>query len=446
MPVTVTEKDGKTIRLTRLMAAAALTKQGKPADEASIEKLSNAIMKQPSFAAMKDDPRCAKLMQEGRGADLCALFAEKDRELNGPRGPYARPAFAAKEDASFLKTAVDSMKGGEIEGSPAQIERESALLAEMTKRLDHAQELLEKGIPLSEKDTAELVSTVKRYNDGGTKVPGGTREAAYSKQAMCVLKRYMPQEEFNAYCGKINAARGAYSPASRGYVEPKNFTNDVLTGDVRSAKELMAESRKSLSKKLTADGCAAAAAIQRLSGGNPAALISKKKLQEEIDSYKKPGSAFMEVMRDPTARDKLASLASKGLAGKLGSTVVEESRKYSARAAKWQIDQAAASAGAGRGTKQTMAEMLAAKELEYSSDPAAAVTKDAFAQKAKEIAESPAFAKLSQRYDSDPGYRTRMDREIAAGDKNNTLSREYEHFKSEPTAERERTQQGPTVS
>lgn len=437
MPVHLEENDIDPIRLAQLMASSVLAKQGKRADASKLTKLSNALMKQPAFGELKNDPRCAKLLREGRGADLCALFAQKDVGVNGPRGPYARPAAAAKDDAAFLKTASDSMKaGGEIAGSPAQIERESAMLAELTKRMDQAQSLLEKGIPLSEKDTSEFVSAVKRYNDGGTKIPGGRREAACSKQAMCVLKRYMPQEEFNAYCNKINEARGAYTPSARGYVDPKSFTNEALTGDMRSARELMDETRKSLSKKLTADSCAAAAAIQKLSAGNPGALISKKKLQAEIESYKKPGSAFMEVMRDSAARDKLASLASKGLAGKLGSTIIDESRKHSAKAAQWQMDQAAAAAGAGRGSKQAMAQMLAAKELVNNSDPAKGVTMDAFNERADAIAQSDAFSKIAQKYDTDPGYRSRMDREVASGDRNNAVLLDYKRSEYEPAPER----------
>ena len=430
------ENDNDPLSISRLMAQVLLSRNGKQADGASLRKLSRIISAHPAFNLLKTDPVAGKLAKAGRAADLCALFAQKDRQLNGPKGPYARPAFVAKDDAAFLKTASDSMKGGQATGSPAQIEREGALLQEMTKRMDQAQILLEKGIALNEKDTAELVTAVKRYNDGGTRIPGGKREARYSKQAMCVLKRYMPQEEFSEYCNKINAARGAYSPASRGYVDPKNYTNDVLTGDVRSAKELMDETRKSLSNRLTVDGCAAAAAIQKLSSGNPGALISRNQLQAEMDAYKKPGTAFMEVMNDQTAMNKLASLAANGMAGKLGSSIIEESRKHSAAAAQHQIDQAAAAAGAGRGSKQNMAELIAAKELINNSDPAMGITQDAFTARAKAIQASPAFSKMAERYDSDPGYRNRMNREIAAGDRNNAVLLEYKMNEYAPKAEK----------
>ena len=426
MPEYAPNTDMNSLRLANLMARTVLSRQGRQADGASVQRLADALLKRPAFGALRDDPRAAKLVREGRGADLCALFNAKDRRLNGPKGPYARPAAMAKSDSEFLKTVSDEMKGGgAASGSPARIERESALLAELTKRMDQAQMLLEKGIQLDENASAALVTAAKRYNDNGTAVPGGGRDSAYSKQAMSIMKRYMPQQEFNAYCRNINAARGAVSPSSRGYVDPENIAAIGRANDARPARELLQETRRALSKKLTVDACAAAAAIQKLSKGNPGAMITKQQLKAEMDAYKKPGSAFMQVMKDSEARGKLASLASKGQIGKVGSTIVEEARKHSARAAQWQIDQAAAAAGAGKGSKQTMAAVLAAKELVNNSDPATGITKDAFDQRADAIAASQAFSKLAQQYDRDPSYRRSMDSEIAAGDKSNAVLLEY---------------------
>lgn len=130
-------------------------------------------------------------------------------------------------------------------------------------------------------------------------------------------------------------------------------------------------------------------------------------------------------MKDSEARGRLASLASKGQVGKVGSSIIEEARKHSARAAQWQIDQAASAAGAGKGSKQVLAAVLATKELFNNSDPATGITKDTFDQRASTIAASPAFSKLSQRYDQDPAYRSRMDSEIAAGDKSNAVLLDY---------------------
>ena len=123
--------------------------------------------------------------------------------------------------------------------------------------------------------------------------------------------------------------------------------------------------------------------------------------------------------------ESLAALASKGQVGKVGSSIIEEARKHSAKAAQWQMDQAASAAGAGKGSKQVMATVLAAKELFNNSDPATGITKDAFAHRANTIAESQAFKKLAQRYDQDPAYRNRMDSEIAAGDKSNAVLLDY---------------------
>lgn len=423
MPENVQQNEALAARMAGLMASAML--RGEPSDAAKTERLTRALMRQPAFGELAADPKSQRLLREGRGADLCALFASKDSRINGPRGPYARPKALARDDAEFLKTASDSMKGGGAEGSPAQTEREGALLQELTKRMDNAQSLLEKGIQPSERDAAELVSAAKRYNDGGTGIPGGRREAAYSKQAMCVLARYMPAEEFSAYCEGINAARGLEAQSSRGRVDPRNYNADLLNGSTRTAKELMDETRLQLASGVTVDSCARAAAVCRLSGGDPSALITAKQLDTEVASYKKPGSAFMQVMQDPAAKEKLASLASKGLAGSVGGSVIDESRRHSAGVARRRMDDAAAAAAAGRADKHTAAEMLAAKELAFSTDPSTGLTDAAFRQRADAIASSPGFAGFAQRYDNDPAYRARMDRELAAGDEGNVLTNEY---------------------
>ena len=90
---------------------------------------------------------------------------------------------------------------------------------------------------------------------------------------------------------------------------------------------------------------------------------------------------------------------------------------------------------AGRGSKQNMAELLAAKELMAGADPAALVTKEAFDRRAESIAATPAFGKLSQKYDSDPAYRINMDKEIASGDKDNKIQMDYRWSEAELNAQ-----------
>ena len=423
MPINAQQNDSVALRIAGLMAASML--KDEPKDSVKLERLKQALMRQPAFGQLAADPKSQRLLREGRGADLCALFASGDSRINGPRGPYARPKALAKSDAEFLKTASDSIKDGEVQGRPAQTEREGALLNELTKRMDNAQSLLEKGIQPSERDTAELVTAAKRYNDSGTGIPGGRREAAYSKQAMCVLARYMPAEEFAAYCDGINAARGAKAPTARGHVDPRNYNADLLKGKTRTAKELMDETRRQLASGVTTDACARAAAVCRLSGGDPTALIPAERLEAEVASYKKPGSAFMRVMQDPVAKDKLASLASKGLAGSVGGTIIDESRRHSAHFARRKMEAASVAAAAGHADKQTMAQLLAARELDSSPDPAEMLTDSAFMQKAGSIAASRGFANMAQRYDHDPAYRAKTDHELASGNGVNILADEH---------------------
>lgn len=440
MPKTTAGRDTRTYadHLAGLMAATALSRRGAKPDAASQAKLARAIMRQPAFRELLNDERAVKLMRDGRGSDLCALFLLKDRKLNGPRGPYARPASLSGEDADFLKTAKDSMKGGQAQGSAAELERESKLLAELKKQMDHAQSLAEKGIALDERDSSALVTAAKRYNDGGSRIPGGRREAPYSKQAMCILSRYMPKEEFRSYCAGINRARGAEAASSRGHVEPDDYTKALLTGAARPASELMTEAGRRLSSKITVENCAVAAAVHKLSGGNPNAIISREALDNEVSLLKKPGSAFMQVMRDDKARGQFARLAAGGNALKIGRTITEESRRYSVRAAAVQMQRSMEAAAKGHGSIDTAAEIIAAKQLAGSSDPSAGVTAGAFRERVESIKSSSSFTRLSERYDSDPGFRETVDRELASGDRSGFVERELEKQAQAPQRERER--------
>lgn len=432
-------------QLANLMASAALKKRGAGLDGVSQAKLAKAIMSRPAFEELENDPRAIKLLRKGRGSELITLYLLKEHKLTGPRGPYARPASMAAADAEFLKAASDSFgPKGQAQGAPAEMERESKLLAEFKKQIDHARTMAEQGLPLDEKDAASLVVAAKRYNDGGTSIPGGRREAPYSKQAMCVLSRYMPKEEFAAYCAGVNKSRGAKLPSSRGHVEPSDYTRELMTGAARPARELMAEAGRRLANKISVDNCAVAAAIHKLSGGNPNAVISRERLEAETALLKKPGSAFMQVMSDETARGRFAQLAASGGALRIGRSITGEAKRYSALAAKWQMDQAMKAAASGKGGKQTAAQILAAKELAASGDAASGVTNEAFREKVKSVMESPAFKRFSERYDADPEYRARLDRELASGDANGVL--ENELAPSRKASEAERVKETPSLT
>lgn len=61
---------------------------------------------------------------------------------------------------------------------------------------------------------------------------------------------------------------------------------------------------------------------------------------------------------------------------------------------------------------------------------------DAFNERANAIARSGAFSIMARKYDSDPGYRNRMDREVASGDSSNAVLLDYKRSEYEPAPER----------
>ena len=408
-----------------------------------LEPLSERLLRNPSFALLTKDRKAQELAAEGRGAELLPMLAEKQRLRRQAMDRMGRSAQQAPAEAEFLQTALHAMKdGAAAKGAPMK-ERERLRFQEMIRRMEYAQSLAEKGIALDGKTARELTAAVRNYNDGGKKIPGGKKEAAASRAAMCVLKHYLPEQEFNSYCADINAARGLEKqPSHPSYADPQAYSREVLQGSARPAKELMAAARQQLTKGMTLDGCAAAAAIQKLSGGNPNTPISQQRLQTEIGRMKSPGSAFLRAMEDGASRGSFAALASQGQAAKLGSSILRASKTHSIRAAQWQINQSVKGLAAGGPQAEGhLAGILAARSLAAESDPGQQITNKAFQGRAQQIRSSPEFAKLAARYRQEPAFRNGINRGISDGDGGKRLMEEYQRINSPsqiqaPTASR----------
>lgn len=415
-----------------------------PAKDRMLNALSERLVKQPSFRRLVRDPEALSLARGGKGAELIVRMGEIKKDVDAERARYQRDKSQVRDDAIFLRAAEKSMKDSYAACSPAQKERESKLYMEMIKRMDHARSMAEQGIPLDGKTSRELAQAVQRYNDGGGKTPGGKKQAAANKEALCVLKRLMPEEDFGGYCKSVNEAHNALSPSHRRHVNPADYTDDLLHGKARSARDLMLASQRQLNRGLTLDGCATVTALMSLSRGNPNAIISRAALETEVKRLKTPGSAFLRAMSDPSSRGKYAELANQGKGALLGKSLVQASKEHSIRSAQWQINQSVASGAKEQGgaSVEKLAVILAAREMAVNASATQNITNGAFRVKTEQIRSSPGFSALAAQYRQDPALRHRINAGLTNGDGGKALEQEYKKVNA---SQKEKTVEAPVL-
>ena len=399
-----------------------------PARARMLDAFSERLTKQSSFRRLVRDPEALTHARAGRGAEMIVLMGEKKKERDARRARYQRDNSQVRDDAIFLKAAQRSMKDSFAACSPIQRERELQRYLEMMKRMDYARGLAEKGIPMDGKTARELAQAVQRYNDGGSKTPGGKHQAAASKEALCVLKRVMPEDEFGSYCASINQAHNALSPSHRRHVNPADYGEALLNGGARSARDLMLASQRMLNRGLTVDGCATTAAIMQLSKGNPNAIIRRDALEAEIKKMKTPGSAFLRAMADDKARGRFAELASKGNGAALGRSIIQSSKEHSVRAAQWQVNQSVkqGSTDPSGVSVDKLAAILAAREMAVNASVSQGISNSAFRVKTEQIKSSASFSSLASQYRTDPAMRSRINTGLSSGDGGKVLEQEYQ--------------------
>ena len=408
----------------------------------TLDALTERLRKQPSFRKLLRDPNALTLAGKGKGTELIVRMGEIRREEEAARRRYQRDASQVRDDARFLRSAERSMKDSFAACSPAQRERENRLYLEMIKRMDHARSLAEQGIPLDGKTSRELAQAVRRYHDAASKIPGGRQQAAASREALCVLKRLMPEEEFNGYCAAINKAHGAVKPTHRRYVNPADYGDALLRGEARSARDLMLAAQRQLGRGMTVDGCATVTAIMQISKGNPNAIIRREALETEIKKMKQPGSAFLRTMSDDRAREKYAELANGGNGALLGRSILRDARNHSVRSAQWQVNQSVKSAGRDGVSVEKLAVILAAREMAVNASASQEISNSAFRVKTEQIRSSPGFTALAEQYRKDPSMRNRINEGLTKGDGGKALEQEYQKVQ---TVQKEKTAEAPVL-
>ena len=219
-----------------------------------------------------------------------------------------------------------------------------------------------------------------------------------------------------------------------------------MTGEAKTAREWFAESRERLMKNFSIEGCAEAAALQKLSKGNPNKVIPQEQLDAEIARLYTPGSAFTRTLKDEKAREEYMHLAAMGESQELGGEMLSAARRHSARAAQWQVNQSIRALTNSPANTHTAAEnlanILAARELAAAGDAGEGITNDAFRARAEQLRADPAFQRLASRYSEDPSFRRQVNRDLTA-DSSATALQESLQAERAPARERVRVREQP---
>ncbi|MBO6159474.1 MAG: hypothetical protein J6P72_09510 [Firmicutes bacterium] len=401
-------------RASNILAAQMMMKDANPSDPVdaeSIRQMQEKLKKQPAFQELLKDPRARAMTNRGQGDQLVIALADKQNERMADLSKYERLPGSARGDARLLDNALRSLEDNSAGKSPLEIERKSKRFYEMVKRMDHAKTLSQQGISLSGEETKKLIDSVKNYVDGGKGMAGGAKEAAAFKESMCVLKHFMPEQEFNQYCAEMTQNRQIQQPSRHRKVDPASFEPERLTGEAMTAREFYARAKHDLNKGLTMDSLSTIAAIHELSKGNPEALIRKEDLAAKKSDLMANGSSFRRTMNDEIARAKFASLASQGKVRTLGAATVKAAKEHSIRTAQWHLNRSAAAlvkGASGSQATENLAYVLAARDIAQNASAGSHITNKDFKDKARQFQRDPSFVALSTRFNQDASFRQRI--------------------------------------
>ena len=395
--------------LTADMIAATILMQrdaNAPVNEAELKALSNQISRQPAFRMLREDPACRDLVREGKGLALIEKMADKESERKVQYERYGRPEELAAADAPFLRQTLKNLKNKSEGAQSGAAEREfkGKHFTEMVRQLEYAEMLADKGIQLSGEDTKKLIDAVKKCNDGGSKLAGGTHKSRTFVDNMCVLKRYMPEDEYQRYCSDINAR-------SKKKIDPESFTEQRVMGQAKTVQELRNECRAQLQKSFSLENCAALAATSMVPLKN--GMVSMADFEAQKKKLLNSGTAFRKAMQDDSVKEKVTGiLKNNGKTDQLIRAINKGSLNHAGKTAQWQLNNSkeiltGGKPGASVAAKH-LANIAALSSFRETADMSSGLTNKAFAERAEEIAQDPSFRKMAARYNSDPTYRNQL--------------------------------------
>ena len=401
-----------------------------PVDWERVGRFSMAFRNTESFREMiqtrPHDVRRA--LENGDGVILVGTLAEVENALSQRMESYRRPDDRLEDDAAFLKNVNASLKKKHGEAkSPDKIEKKNPLYQQMVQKWKHFENLTGKPVVINGvqrigmqprgTQVKELIDITKRYINKGSDVPGGAdlkKRVPAFKEAMCMLKRYMPPAEFEEYCSQINEAQRTT------IAEPSAFLPGRVTGVSVTGEELMNQLKKDIKKSPTNEQLATLAAIHNLTRGRVGLIVQPSDVERERLRLMKPGSAFLRTLQDPQSRKKIEDYVKNGKVKKIAATLVKSTGDHVERTAAGQFGLAARMIGSGPLNRymatKALAMALASHRAAASADPGTLINNRAFREKAEEIEQDPAFQRLMDRYMADPEFRNHMNEELTRPD------------------------------
>ena len=402
--------------------------ENEPIKRDQINKTAGKLVKEPSFTALMTDPRTAELAKQGKVVELQTLLAEKATMIDEAQSfrKVAHGPENARGDNEFLKSAIKNLND-QVKTAPRMKEKQSQRFKEMITQLEAAQMKCERGEGLTGDDCRAMMNAVQKYNDKGTRTPGGTKgkKAVGFTTCLCLMQRYMPENKFNRYCDTL-------SKTHKNHVfKPGDFGIERITGSTRSAQEWRLENEKRLTKEMSQEAMAVCVAVTKLAGSNREAPIEKRVLDAEVKNMMKPGSAFQRAMKDPQKVNQYKKLAQEGKSIELGKTLLRDSREHAARTSNFQFNRSVRALTGGSPmnnymTQAHLANILAASELASQSDPSQTINIGAYRKRAAEISMDPAFQRVVRRYQEDPAYRKQINGGLKVNETATSLQMEYQ--------------------
>lgn len=408
------------------MIATAILMQRDPRErfnKEAVDELAAKILNQPAFERLMSDPKAKQLKENGNGVGLIEMLAAKENERKAEQDQYIRPEEFAYEDSLFLREAIDKLQ--KKEGTPgagaAGKSRKNKRFREMIKQLEHAESLTEKGIQLSGDDTKKLIDAVKKYNDGGSAVPGGTKRAAGATEAMCILKRYMPAGEYKMYCDRINARL-------KKKIDPESFSEKRLYEQELSVSEMKKQCRQNLQKEFTLENCAALVACATTKPKN--GLIDAEEYEKQKARLLEDGSAFKKALMDKDVQKKIFDMADQGeKANKIIGEISSSAMGLAGKSSQWYFNRSRGALLNGRVNTyfagEHLANIMALHQFSLTAEMGDKVTSQSFAERAEVIRQDPVFKRMADRYALDPEYRRHINGKLREDGTGASLTEEY---------------------
>ncbi len=397
-------------------------------DEPGIRMVQRQLLDIPAFKEMMKDPHTKELFYNGDGAGLMGLMAQKQVEIQNRAKIYERPKSMVEEDNAFYKNVINSLKGGGAEGAPAQLEKTDSHFIEMMKQLEAVEQVTRSGTQPSGETMKSLTSAVQKYVNRGTKITGGTeKNVAGFKEAMCLLKRTMPEKKFDTFCKNYNR----HHPKKK--IQPDYFLAGRLSGTLKTGLEYERELKKKLAKSYDIKDAATLLASKQLMKGSRIAPLKTYEVDQLANKILSPGSAFMRAMKDKESKDKIIKLLGDNVSVKKVTLAIEkECDIHRIKTAQGHLNKAME---ALTGTKlnlynstRALAKAMAAQEIAVSGKFDQDITNKGFKKREEELINDRNFQRLAERYTTDAVFRNKINNSLNNEGNANRIVSEYEHI------------------